>query len=264
LYRATPTPTNQWCTCLASGRKIPRTLAVTDLVVMENTDNTACSSLHILILAAGASTRLGQPKQLVRLDGRPLLHTMVSHAVAVAGHAVTVVVGAHAQELAMLLKHSPASVIVNRYWQEGIGASIRFGIAALPPACDAVLVMLADQVGVSSDDLKRLVSAWKRQDNSIIAGLYSGTVGVPAIFPRWCFSDLASLRGDVGAKRVLQRYSDRLVRVPMPNAATDLDTPEQLEELRRVRQPRVVGEIRLPRISADGAQEPDDALSFNS
>src|SRR6185295_2695889 len=157
-----------------------------------------------------------------------------------------------------------AYVIVNRYWQEGIGGSIRCGMAALPPACDAVLVMLADQVGVSSDDLKRLTAAWKGQDGSIVAALYSGTVGVPAIFPRWCFSDLASLRGDVGAKRVLQRYRDRLVRVPMPNAATDLDTPEQLEELRRVRQPRVVGEIRLPRIKADGAQESDGGLSFNN
>jgi CTP:molybdopterin cytidylyltransferase MocA len=230
---------------------------------MENNEIAAGSSLHILILAAGASTRLGQPKQLVRLDGRPLLHTMVSHAVAVAGHAVTVVVGAHAQELAMLLKHSPASMIVNRHWHEGIGASIRCGIAALPPACDAVLLMLADQVGVSSDDLKRLVSAWKGQE-SLVASLYSGTVGVPAIFPRWCFSDLSSLRGDVGARLVLQRHSDRLIRVPMPNAAMDLDTPEQLEELRRVRQPRVVGEIRLPRINEDGAHDPDSALSLNS
>lgn len=233
-------------------------------MIMENNEIAAGSSLHILILAAGASKRLGQPKQLVRLDGRPLLHTMVSHAVAVAGHAVTVVVGAHAQELAMLLKHSPASVIVNRHWHEGIGASIRYGVAALPPACDAVLMMLADQVGVSSDDLKRLVSAWKGQDNSLVASLYSGTVGVPAIFPRWCFSDLSSLRGDVGAKVVLQRHSDRLIRVPMPNAAMDLDTPEQLEELRRVRQPRAVGEIRLPRINEDAAQDPDSALSFNS
>jgi molybdenum cofactor cytidylyltransferase len=231
---------------------------------MENTELGAASSLHILILAAGASTRLGQPKQLVRLDGRPLLHTMVSHAVAVAGHAVTVVVGAHAQELALLLKHSPASVIVNRHWEEGLGASIRCGIAALPPACDAVLIMLADQVGVSSDDLKRLVSAWKGQDSTVVASLYSGTVGVPAIFPRWCFSDLAALRGDVGARRILQRYSDRLTRVPMPNAAMDLDTPEQLEELRRIRQPRAVGEIRLPRIDTDGDQEPDVVLSLNS
>ena len=231
---------------------------------MESPDFGAVSSLHILILAAGASTRLGQPKQLVRLDGRPLLHTMVSHAVAVAGHAVTVVVGAHAQELALLLKHSPASVIVNRQWEEGLGASIRCGVAALPPACDAVLIMLADQVGVTSDDLKRLVSAWKGQDVAVVASLYSGTVGVPAIFPRWCFSDLAALRGDVGARLILQRYSDRLTRVPMPNAAMDLDTPEQLEELRRVRQPRSLGEIRLPRIDTDGDQDPDVVLSLNS
>jgi molybdenum cofactor cytidylyltransferase len=231
---------------------------------MENTEFGAAYSLHILILAAGASTRLGQPKQLVRLDGRPLLHTMVSHAVAVAGHAVTVVVGAHAQQLALLLKHSPASVIVNRHWEEGLGASIRCGVAALPPACDAVLLMLADQVGVTSDDLKRLVSAWKGQDSAVVASLYSGTVGVPAIFPRWCFSDLGALRGDVGARRVLQRYSDRLTRVPMPNAAMDLDTPEQLEELRRLRQPRALGEIRLPRIDTDDGQEADVVLSLNS
>lgn len=206
------------------------------------------SSLHVLVLAAGASTRLGQPKQLVRVDGRPLLHTVVSHAVAVAGHAVTVVLGAHAQDVAMLLKHSPASVIINRHWREGLAASIRCGIMALPPACDAVLIMLADQVGVTGDDLKRLLSAWKGQDGVIVASLYSGGVGVPAIFPRWCFGELLSLRGDRGARALLLRHVDRLTRVPMPNAALDLDTPEQLEALRRFRQPRASGEIRLPRI----------------
>src|SRR5262245_52155330 len=223
-------------------------------MIMENNEKTAGSSLHILVLAAGASRRLGQPKQLIRLDGRPLLHTMVSHAVAVAGHAVTVVVGAHAQELAILLKHSPASVIVNRYWEQGLGASIRCGVAALPPACDAVLIMLADQVGVTADDLKRLTSAWKGQDSVIVASLYAGNVGVPAVFPRWCFSELTALRGDQGARSVLLRHVDRLVRVPMSNAATDLDTPAQLEELRRIRQPRTAGEIRLPRLEADDIQ----------
>lgn len=206
--------------------------------------------MHVLVLAAGASTRLGQPKQLVRLDGRPLLHTMVTHAVAAAGHAVTVVLGAHAQELAMLLKHSPASVIINRQWEEGLGASIRCGIAALPPACDAVLIMLADQVGLTGDDLKRLMSAWKGQDGVIAASLYSGTVGVPAIFPHWCFAELMALRGDRGARMLLLRHTDRLTRVPMSNAAHDLDTPEQLANLRRVRQPRSSGEIRLPRVES--------------
>ncbi|HEU4531331.1 MAG TPA: nucleotidyltransferase family protein [Steroidobacteraceae bacterium] len=213
-------------------------------------------SPHVVILAGGASTRLGQPKQLVRLDGRPLLHTMVSRAVALSGHAVTVVLGANAQDLTQLLRHTPASVIVNRQWREGLGSSIRLGVSALPPACDAVLLMLADQFAVTADDLRRLASAWKGQDTVIAASLYSGTVGVPAIFPRWCFPDLMGLRGDSGAKTVLHRHADRLVRVQMPNAAMDLDTPEQLAELRRMMQERSA-EIRVP-------NQPGPELNLNS
>lgn len=186
---------------------------------------------HILVLAAGASTRLGQPKQLVKLAGRPALHIVVSNAVAVAGHAVTVVVGAHSREMTHLLAHSPASVIVNRQWQEGMGSSLRFGIASLPPGCESVMVLLGDQVAVTADDLKRLVSAWKGQDSMIAASVYDQRVGVPAIFPRLCFSELSELRGDQGARKVLERNNYRLVRVPMSNAAIDLDTPEDLAAL---------------------------------
>jgi molybdenum cofactor cytidylyltransferase len=186
---------------------------------------------HILVLAAGASTRLGQPKQLVKLAGRPALHIVVSNAVAVAGHAVTVVVGAHAREMTHLLAHSPASVIVNRQWQEGMGASLRYGVASLPPACPSVMVLLGDQVAVTADDLKRLVSAWKGEESMIAASVYEQRVGVPAIFPRVCFSELAELRGDQGARMVLERNNYRLVRVPMSNAAIDLDTPEDLAAL---------------------------------
>jgi len=188
-------------------------------------------SLHILVLAAGASTRLGQPKQLVKLGGRPALHRVVSNAVAIAGHSVTVVIGAYARDMTHLLGHSPASVIVNREWEEGMASSIRRGLAALPAACDAVMVLLGDQVAVTGDDLKRLVSAWKEQDSVIATATYERHVGVPAIFPRVCFSELAELRGDHGARLVLERNSYRLVRVPMPNAAIDLDTPEDLAAL---------------------------------
>lgn len=188
-------------------------------------------SLHVLILAAGASTRLGQPKQLVQLGGRPALHRVVSSAVALAGHAVTVVLGANARDMTHLLAHSPASVIVNRHWEEGMGSSLRFGVAALPPACDAVLILLGDQVGVTADDLKRLASAWRGEESMLAASVYSQQVGVPAIFPRICFPELAELRGDQGARRVIERNSYRLLRVPMPNAAIDLDTPEDLATL---------------------------------
>lgn len=190
------------------------------------------ASLHIIVLAAGASTRLGQPKQLVQLGGRPALHRVVSNCVAVAGSAVTVVIGANAKDLTRLLGHSPASMIVNRQWEEGMASSLRRGLAALPPTCDAVMIVLGDQVAITPDDLKRLVGAWKEEEGVIAAAMYEGHVGVPAIFPRICFSELSQLRGDQGARIILERHSFRLVRVPMPNAAVDLDTPEDLAALK--------------------------------
>ncbi len=184
--------------------------------------------LYAIVLAAGASTRFGSAKQLARIAGRPLLHTTVSRAVALTGSATFVVLGARAVELAPLLKHTPASIIINHHWREGIASSIRAGVERLPAACAAVMLVLADQVAVTTEDLRRLASAWRRQPEHIAAALYAGTVGVPAIVPRSRFGELAELRGDVGARRVLQRSPDRLVRVPMESAALDIDTPEDL------------------------------------
>ena len=189
------------------------------------------SQLHILVLAAGASTRLGQPKQLVRLGGRPALHIVVSNAVALTGGTVSVVVGANAGDLTYMLAHSSASVVVNRHWEEGIAASIRVGLAAAPPACEAVMILLGDQVAVTTEDLKRLNDAWKGEEGSMVASVYGQQVGVPAIFPRAFFSELAQLRGDQGARAIIERNAYRLIRVPVPNAAIDLDTPEDLAAL---------------------------------
>ena len=184
--------------------------------------------LHAIVLAAGASTRFGSIKQLVRVGGRPLLHTTVGRAVDVAGSAVTVVLGAHAGELAPLLSHSPASVLVNREWREGIASSIRAAVTRLSPGCSAALLILADQAAVTVEDLKRLVEAWRRQPDYIVAARYAAMTGVPAIFPRASFGDLLALRGDSGARQLLQRNPDRVVRVAMPSAAIDIDTPEDL------------------------------------
>lgn len=184
--------------------------------------------LHAIVLAAGASTRFGSAKQLVRVGGRPLMHTVVARAVDVAGSAVIVVLGARSAELAPLLTHSPASVVINREWREGMASSIRAGVARLPSSCNAVLLVLADQAAVTAEDLMRLASAWRRQPEYIAAARYGTTTGVPAIFPRSAFTDLTALRGDVGARALLQRNPDRVVRVPMPSAAIDLDTPEDL------------------------------------
>lgn len=189
------------------------------------------SALHALVLAAGASTRFGSPKQLVRLQGRPLLHRAVANAAEIAGQAVIVVLGAHAAELAPLLRHSTASVIVNRDWSEGLASSIRAGIAHLPPSCDGVLLLLADQAAVTVEDLRRLVGVWRRQPEYIVASRYEATIGVPAIFPRADFPQLASLRGDRGARDLLRRAQHRVVALALANAGIDIDTPEDLLRL---------------------------------
>jgi molybdenum cofactor cytidylyltransferase len=190
------------------------------------------STLHAIVLAAGASRRFGSPKQLVQFERRPLIQRVIAGATELTGAAVSVVLGAYAAEIAATLPPGSASIIINRDWQEGIASSIRAAVARLPGACDGVLLLLADQPLVGSHSLNRLAAAWRRQPRSIIASRYGAVTGVPAIFPRWCFSDLASLRGDQGARILLRRYADHVVRLANPEAEVDIDYPEDLLNLR--------------------------------
>jgi molybdenum cofactor cytidylyltransferase len=196
--------------------------------VSTETKSSGGDGLYSMVLAAGGSSRFGSPKQLVRVAGRPLLHTAVTRASEVTGNAVIVVLGSNAAEFAPLLRHSPGTVVMNHEWREGLGSSIRAGVARLPPTCNGVMLVLADQAAVTADDLRRLAGSWRKQPLYIAAALYSGTVGAPAIFPRGALRELARLRGDEGARTLLRRNADRLVRVPMPSAAIDVDTPEDL------------------------------------
>ena len=188
-------------------------------------------ALHAIVLAAGSSSRFGSPKQLVRVDGRPLLHAAVSRAVEVAGHSVSVVLGAHAAELAPLLSHTPASIVINRDWSEGMASSIRAGVSRLPGSCGGVMLILADQAAVTAEDLRRLAATWRRQTEYIVAAQYGATLGAPAVFPSSSFRDLAELRGDRGAQSLFKRNPDRVIRVRMDSAAIDIDTPEDLLRL---------------------------------
>ncbi len=191
-------------------------------------DDSASHGLHAAILAAGPSSRFGRPKQLLQIAGDPVLSIAAANAAVVAGPSVTVVVGAHAREVTPALRQRAVSIAVNRAWEEGIASSIRAAVHAAPPACGALLLLLADQVAVTADDLRRLHAAWRRHPVLIAAALYGGAPGLPAIFPRWAFDDLLDLRGDGDPRRVLRKSVDRVVRVPMANAAIDLDTPEDL------------------------------------
>ena len=188
-------------------------------------------SLHAVVLAAGASSRFGSAKQLVRIGDRPLLSLIAGRAAEVVGHALIVVLGAAAAELSPLLRHSPGSIVINRSWREGLASSIRAGIARVPASSAGVMLVLADQVCVTAEDLRRLAGVWRRQPECLVAARYAATVGVPAIFPQHLFGELSELKGDTGARALIRRHADRLVTVPMPSAAFDLDTPDDLLEL---------------------------------
>jgi len=189
------------------------------------------AGLQAIVLAAGESSRFGSAKQLVRIGDRPLLTVMAGRAAEVVGHALIVVLGARASELAPLLRHSPGSVVINRDWREGLASSIRAGVARLPASCAGVMLVLADQACVTAEDLARLAGAWRRQPQHIAAARHGAILGAPAIFPQHLFGELSELKGDVGARALLRRHTDRLVKVPMPSATLDLDTPDDLLEL---------------------------------
>ena len=189
------------------------------------------SALHTIILAAGASRRFGSPKQLVRYEGQLLVQRAIAAAIELTGSAVSVVLGAHAAQITANLPPSSVSFVINRGWQEGIASSIRAAVAQVPGACDGALLMLADQPMVGGHGLARLAAAWRRQSHSVVASRYGSVTGVPAIFPRWCFADLAALRGDEGARVLISRYADHVIRLPHPEAAVDIDYPEDLLEL---------------------------------
>ncbi len=195
------------------------------------------TALHALVLAAGASRRFGSPKQLARIGGQSLLQRAIAHATDSVGSGVTVVLGAHAAAIAQTLPPGSASLLITRNWQEGIASSIRLGVQRLPGACDGVMLVLADQPLVGSQMLQRLITAWRRQPRQIIASHYASVTGVPAIFPRWCFPDLLALRGDQGARVLIRRYAQHVIRLAHPEAAIDIDYPEDLLEVSEHREP---------------------------
>ena len=193
----------------------------------------ASPDLHVIVLAAGASTRFGSPKQLARLRGVPMLELMLGRAQALTGAAVSVVLGANAGQITPALARSSVAVVINHGWAEGLAASIRAGIEHLPGHCAGALLLLADQCAVTTADLRALADAWYRDRLAIVSAQYGGGWGVPAIFPRSSFPALLALRGEHGARALLLDPVGRRIGVPMPNAAIDVDTVQELRVLAR-------------------------------
>ncbi len=184
-------------------------------------------SLPAVILAAGASRRLGRPKQRVEVGGESLLHRAARAALGAGLAPVIIVLGAEALE--PLVADLPVEIVRNRHWEEGMASSIRAGLEALPPTADALLLMVCDQIRLDAPLLRRLIQAFQASPNRPAACAYEDTLGVPAIFPRSAFTELAALRGDRGARLLLKQRD--VTPLPWSEGKLDLDDLEAVSRI---------------------------------
>ncbi len=201
----------------------------------------------IIILAAGESSRMGQPKQLLMHRGRTLLDHAVATAHALSCAPVAVVLGAHAERIRPRLREPRVIVAENPAWREGMGGSLSTGMRALTaahPALSAVIVMLCDQPFVTAETLRALVAAHLREDAGIVASEYGDSLGVPALFTRAMFAELLALDGDEGARSVIRAHREHVATVAVPDGAFDVDTPGDYARLRLpFSEPRILATV---------------------
>ena len=181
-----------------------------------------------VVLAAGASVRMGRPKQLLPIAGKSLVVRSAEAALESGARPVVVVLGAGADSIRPALDGLPVLVAINRHWQRGLSSSVRAGIRMLdagPGSLAAAVLILCDQPNLSPQLIRRLVRRHRERGHSIVAAAYDGHPGAPALFARRHFPELLGLRGPNGARPLFARHADVLDTVDLPELGVDLDNP---------------------------------------
>jgi molybdenum cofactor cytidylyltransferase len=189
----------------------------------------------IIILAAGNSSRLGKPKQLLMFNDKTLLRHIVDESIDAAGDNVVVVLGAHSDQIRPELNSSGVEIVENSEWEDGMASSIRAGVSAMlasQPDTEGIIIAVCDQPFVSSKLLKELMSIKDKAGVGIIASKYDNALGTPALFGKKYFTELQGLNGAHGAKKLLMKYDADLISVPFPSGGTDIDTAEDYNNLK--------------------------------
>ncbi len=187
-----------------------------------------------VVLAAGGSSRFGRPKQLLMLDGDPLVKRAANAALDAGASPVVVVLGADYQLIEPALADmSPVKLVINHEWQSGLASSLAAGLRALIEVadCDGVVVTLADQPLVDAQALKRLIAPFDAS-HRLVAASYEGTIGVPAVFGREYVAELLHLTGDAGAGAWLRSRSSEVTPISLDSGGLDIDTPTDAELLK--------------------------------
>lgn len=192
-----------------------------------------------MVLAAGTSSRMGRPKQTVRVGGVPMLERVLKNYRESRVERVVVVIGGHADEVRSAVSFRDEVVVANPRFAEGMSSSLRLGIRHVGDA-DAAIIALGDQPFVRTSTINRIVSAYESWGARIVVPTYRGDRGNPVLFDRALFPQLGRIRGDVGAKSVVQRNAKDVLEVEVRDGGilADIDTPSDLEQWPRFRPSR--------------------------
>ena len=193
------------------------------------------ASVAAIVLAAGGSRRLGQPKQLLMFGGETLLARVIRLANEAGAAPVLAVLGAQHEKIRAEVALSDADVVINENWEQGIASSIHEGVSALQaaaPGISGALILSCDQPRLTAAHLRALIDGFNAQaEPSIVSSTYAGVLGIPAVFPRSLFPDLFALSGDKGARSLLNQPPCPLLAQPFEGGEVDIDLPANLGEL---------------------------------
>ncbi|MDY7004602.1 MAG: nucleotidyltransferase family protein [Cyanobacteriota bacterium] len=193
-------------------------------------------SIGIIILAAGASTRLGQPKQLLIYKGNSLIFNTVEIAVNSGCSPIIVVLGAYADLILPEISDFPVKIVENSDWQAGMNTSLGAGIKTLQTThkiIEAVIIMVCDQPFLSTNLIQKMIDVYYLKLNPIVASEYAGVLGVPALFSSSIFPEMLNLKTDKGAKQIINKYARQVATVNFPRGEIDIDTFNDYESLKR-------------------------------
>lgn len=187
----------------------------------------------ILILAAGNSSRLGEPKQLLNFKGKSLLRHVSEESLKIS-KSVVIVTGSNHSEISNEIKDLEIVITENINWNEGMGSSIHIGFKKLLKSFPEIvncIVSVCDQPFISASVFSELIKMQKDSQKGMVASKYADTLGTPVLFTNKYFQDLSNLSGQEGAKKLLRKYKGDIAAIHFENGAIDIDTQEDYKKL---------------------------------
>ncbi len=201
---------------------------------LTNKLSSTLNPIGIIILAAGASRRMGTPKQLLKIDNQTLIERAIDLTQALDNQQTVVVLGANAEKISpYITQQATVEVIINENWEQGMGTTLKKGVEfflAKPITYDAIIIMVCDQPYLTTKKLRELIAAYRDNNVAIIATIYNNIKGVPALFANSLFGKLKTLNKDEGARKIIKNYKGEIITIDFPEGIFDLDTPATYQE----------------------------------